>query len=49
MSDLMKENIVLLFENIETYMQQNRTAPPSQRLNGLRVIYRFQGEEVPVA
>lgn len=37
--DLMKENIVLLFENIETYMQQNRTAPPSQRLNGLLELF----------
>lgn len=37
--DLMKENIVLLFENIEAYMQENRSAPPSQRLNGLLELF----------
>jgi AcrR family transcriptional regulator len=41
--DLMKENIVLLFENIETYLKQHRTDPPSQRLKGLLALFiRFR-------
>jgi AcrR family transcriptional regulator len=41
--DLMKENIVLLFENIESYLEQNRTDPPSQRLKGLLALFiRFR-------
>lgn len=41
--DLMKENIVLLFENIEAYLKQNKTAPPSQRLKGLLGLFiRFR-------
>jgi AcrR family transcriptional regulator len=41
--DLMKENIVLLFENIEAYLKQNRTDPPSQRLKGLLALFiRFR-------
>jgi AcrR family transcriptional regulator len=41
--DLMKDNIVLLFENIEMYMEQNQTAPPSQRLKGLISLFiRFR-------
>lgn len=41
--DLMKENIVLLFENIEAYLKQNRTVPPSQRLRGLLDLFiRFR-------
>ena len=41
--DLMKENIVLLFENIEDYLKQNRSDPPSQRLKGLLALFiRFR-------
>ncbi|OCT16375.1 TetR family transcriptional regulator [Paenibacillus pectinilyticus] len=41
--DLMKENIVLLFENIDAYLEQNRTAPPSQRLKGILALFiRFR-------
>jgi AcrR family transcriptional regulator len=41
--DLMKENIVLLFENIEAYLNENRTDPPSQRLKGLLTLFiRFR-------
>ncbi|WP_336785875.1 TetR/AcrR family transcriptional regulator [Paenibacillus sp. MMO-177] len=41
--DLMKENIVLHFENIEEYLKQNRTSPPSQRLRGLLDLFiRFR-------
>ncbi|GIP24596.1 MULTISPECIES: TetR/AcrR family transcriptional regulator [Paenibacillus] len=37
--DLMKENIVLLFENIDAYLKQYRTDPPSQRLKGLLDLF----------
>jgi AcrR family transcriptional regulator len=37
--DLMKENIVLLFENIEAYLEQHKTDPPSQRLKGLLGLF----------
>jgi AcrR family transcriptional regulator len=41
--DLMKDNIVLLFEDIEAYMEMNRTDPPSKRLKGLLSLFiRFR-------
>jgi AcrR family transcriptional regulator len=41
--DLMKENIVLLFENIDAFLKQHRTDPPSQRLKGLLALFiRFR-------
>lgn len=41
--DLMKENIVILFENIEAYLKQNHTASPSQRLKGILTLFlRFR-------
>jgi len=41
--DLIKENIDLLFEDIETYLEQNRTNPPSQRLKGILSLFiRFR-------
>lgn len=41
--DLMKENIVLLFENIDAYLAQNRNAPPDQRLKGILAFFiRFR-------
>jgi len=41
--DLMKDNIFLLFEDIEAYLKQNRTDPPSQRLRGLLSLFiRFR-------
>jgi AcrR family transcriptional regulator len=44
--DLMKENIVLLFENIEAYLEQNRMDSPSQRLKGLLALFiRFREQK----
>lgn len=41
--DLMKENIIILFENIEAHLTQNRTAPASQRLKGVLTLFiRFR-------
>jgi len=41
--DLIKDNIVLLFEDIETYLKQNRTNLPSQRLKGILSLFiRFR-------
>jgi AcrR family transcriptional regulator len=41
--DLIKDNIVLLFEDIEEYLEQNRTEPPSHRLKGLISLFiRFR-------
>ncbi|SFT09682.1 transcriptional regulator, TetR family [Paenibacillus sp. BC26] len=37
--DLMKENIILLFENIEAHLLDHRTAPPSERLQGLLSLF----------
>jgi AcrR family transcriptional regulator len=41
--DLIKDNVVLFFEDIETYLEVNRTEPPSQRLRGILSIFiRFR-------
>ncbi|WP_088228430.1 TetR/AcrR family transcriptional regulator [Desulfosporosinus sp. FKB] len=41
--DLIKDNVVLLFEDMETYLEQNRSKPPSQRLKGiLNLFIRFR-------
>lgn len=42
--DLIKDNLVLFFEDIEAYLQQNRTElPPGERLKGLiRHFIRFR-------
>ncbi|MFD1673887.1 TetR/AcrR family transcriptional regulator [Alicyclobacillus fodiniaquatilis] len=39
--DLIKDNIVLLFENIEVYLKEHQSDPPRQRLKG--VISLFMG------
>ncbi|MGA9173854.1 MAG: TetR/AcrR family transcriptional regulator [Thermoactinomyces sp.] len=41
--DLIKDNIFLLFEDIEAYLKENRTDPPSQRLKGILSLFiRFR-------
>lgn len=41
--DLIKDNIVLLFEDIEAYLKENRIDPPSQRLKGILSLFiRFR-------
>jgi AcrR family transcriptional regulator len=41
--DLIKDNIVLLFEDIEAHLEMNRTESPSQRLKGLLNLFiRFR-------
>jgi AcrR family transcriptional regulator len=41
--DLIKDNIFLLFEDIEAYLKENRTEPPSQRLKGILSLFiRFR-------
>ncbi len=41
--DLIKDNIVLLFDDIETYLKENCSYPPSQRLKGiLNLFIRFR-------
>ncbi|WP_088187068.1 TetR/AcrR family transcriptional regulator [Desulfosporosinus sp. FKA] len=41
--DLIKDNVVLLFEDIETYLEQNRSRPPSLRLKGILSLFiRFR-------
>lgn len=45
--DLIKDNIFLLFEDIEAYLKQNRTDPPEQRLKGLLSLFvRFREKKV---
>lgn len=41
--DLIKDNIDLLFNDIETYLEQNHSDPPSQRLKGILSLFiRFR-------
>lgn len=41
--DLIKDNVVLCFEDIEDYLKNNRTAPAKERLKGiLRLYLRFR-------
>jgi AcrR family transcriptional regulator len=45
--DLIKDNIVLLFEDIDVYLKQHRTAPPRQRLQGvLSLFMRFRDKKL---
>ncbi|EPZ42557.1 TetR/AcrR family transcriptional regulator [Alicyclobacillus acidoterrestris] len=37
--DLIKDNIVLLFEDIEAYLEEHQDEPPSQRLKGILTIF----------
>lgn len=41
--DLIKDNIVLLFEDIDAYLERHRTEPPGRRLEGLLGLFvRFR-------
>jgi AcrR family transcriptional regulator len=41
--DLIKDNVVLCFQDMETYLEENRTEPPSKRLRGILSIFiRFR-------
>lgn len=41
--DLIKDNIVILFEDIEAYLEQNRGALPEARLKGILTLFiRFR-------
>ncbi|MFD3445734.1 TetR/AcrR family transcriptional regulator [Microbacteriaceae bacterium 4G12] len=41
--DLIKDNVVLFFEDIEMYLKDNRTEPPTKRLRGILSIFiRFR-------
>lgn len=45
--DLIKDNIVLLFEDIEAYLKQHQTDPPSQRLKGILSLFiRFREKKL---
>ncbi|GMA61684.1 TetR/AcrR family transcriptional regulator [Alicyclobacillus fastidiosus] len=45
--DLIKDNIVLLFEDIDVYLKQHQTAPPRQRLKGvLSLFMRFRDKKL---
>lgn len=37
--DLIRDNIDILFENIETYLQQNQTDSPNKRLRGIISLF----------
>lgn len=37
--DLIKDNVDLLFDNIETYLEQNQSIPPSERLKGILRLF----------
>ena len=37
--DLIKDNVVLCFEAIDAYLEDNRTAPPNQRLRGILSLF----------
>lgn len=37
--DLLKDNIFLLFEDIEAYLKRNQTEPPQQRLKGILSVF----------
>jgi AcrR family transcriptional regulator len=41
--DLIKDNVVLCFEQIDAFLEHNQEAPPSERLKGvLRLFIRFR-------
>jgi AcrR family transcriptional regulator len=41
--DLIKDNVVILFEDIEAFLEENQTASPSQRLRGILSLFiRFR-------
>lgn len=45
--DLIKDNIVLLFEDIDVYLKQHQTAPPRQRLKGVfNLFMRFRDKKL---
>lgn len=47
--DLIKDNVVTLFKDIDNYLEQNHTAPPSQRLKGtLSIFINFREKKIPL-
>lgn len=45
--DLIKDNLALLFEDIEVYLKQHQTDPPRQRLKGvLSLFMRFREKKL---
>ncbi|WAH36081.1 TetR/AcrR family transcriptional regulator [Alicyclobacillus dauci] len=45
--DLIKDNVVLLFEDIEAYLEAHQTDPPSQRLKGILSLFiRFREKKL---
>jgi AcrR family transcriptional regulator len=47
--DLIKDNVVTLFKDIDNYLEQNYTAPPSQRLRGILSLFiNFREKKIPL-
>ena len=47
--DLIKDKIVLLFEDIEVYLKENQTAPPRKRLKGIISLFMsFRDKKLPL-
>ncbi len=47
--DLIKDNVVTLFMDIDNYMEQNHTVSPSQRLRGLVSLFiNFREKKIPL-
>ena len=45
--DLIKDNVVILFEEIEEYLKEHHADPPSQRLKGIiRLFIRFREKKL---
>lgn len=45
--DLIKDNVVLLFDDIEAYLKQHQTDPPRQRLKGILSLFiRFREKKL---
>lgn len=47
--DLIKDNVVTLFKDIDNYLEQNLTVPPSQRLRGILSLFiNFREKKIPL-
>ncbi|MDR3602584.1 MAG: TetR/AcrR family transcriptional regulator [Desulfosporosinus sp.] len=47
--DLIKDNVVTIFMDIDNYLEQNHTVPPSQRLRGLLSLFiNFREKKIPL-
>lgn len=47
--DLIKDNVVTLFKDIDNYLEQNHTVPPSQRLRGILSLFiSFREKKTPL-